>query len=177
MPKLFTPAVACPQCNYPNDESFRFCQQCGYQRPSFNNSVPQLGGRLTIDEELIVARREELRNQRDSSRYTKQKSTLEREFSQFLGSRASRKTLASAIPEDVIEFLIWKDHAGRTKVHKSECPALVCRGMTCSCPTRLAYGTVDSLIGKLRAIFSENGRVSEWHFPPWSRKPRCLSLG
>ena len=121
------------------------------------------GKRLTIDEGLIAARRQELANQRASSRYTKQKSALEREFEQFLGSRASQKTLASALPGDVIEFLIWKDHAGRTKVHKSECQALVSPDMGCTCPKRLAHGTVDSLIGKLRAIFVEKGRGSEWH--------------
>lgn len=97
------------------------------------------GKRLTIDEGLIAARRQELANQRASSRYTKQKSALEREFEQFLGSRASQKTLASALPGDVIEFLIWKDHAGRTKVHKSECQALVSPDMGCTCPKRLAH--------------------------------------
>ena len=35
--------------------------------------------------------------------------------------------------------------------------------MSCACPKRLAFGTVDSLIGKLRAIFVEHGRGSEWH--------------
>ena len=63
----------------------------------------------------------------------------------------------------MIEFLIWKDHAGRTKVHKSECQALVSPDMGCTCPKRLAHGTMDSLIGKLRAIFAEKGRGSEWH--------------
>ena len=33
----------------------------------------------------------------------------------------------------------------------------------CNCPKRLAFGTVDSLIGKLRAIFVEHGRGSKWH--------------
>lgn len=79
-----------------------------------------------------------------------------------MGSRASHKTLASALPGDMIEFLIWKDHAGRTKVHKSECQALVSPDMGCTCPKRLAHGTVDSLIGKLRATFVEKGRGSAW---------------
>ena len=33
---------------------------------------------------------------------------------------------------------------------------------SCPCPTRLAYGTVDSLTGKLRAVFNEFGRRGEW---------------
>ena len=121
------------------------------------------GKRLTIDEGLIAARRQELANQRASTRYTKQKSALECELEQFLGGWASQKTLASALPGDVIEFLVWKDHAGRTKVHKSECQVLVSPDTGCTCPKRLAHGTMDSLIGKLRAIFVEKGRVSEWH--------------
>ena len=32
----------------------------------------------------------------------------------------------------------------------------------CQCPSRLAHGTVDSLIGKLRSIFAENGRGTDW---------------
>ena len=48
------------------------------------------------------------------------------------------------------------------KVHQISCPQ---EGQTpsssCGCPTRLAAGTVDSLLGKLRAIFSEAGLVGE----------------
>ena len=36
------------------------------------------------------------------------------------------------------------------------------RPSSCSCPTRLAAGTVDSLLGKLRAIFAEAGLGGEW---------------
>ena len=43
------------------------------------------------------------------------------------------------------------------------CLALNIPGLTCACPTRLAFGTVYTLIGKLRAIVAENGRGSEWH--------------
>lgn len=31
-PRLFIPAVKCPECYYPNDHDFRFCQRCGFQR-------------------------------------------------------------------------------------------------------------------------------------------------
>ena len=30
--------MGCPQCTYPNDESFRFCQSCGYRRAPFKKS-------------------------------------------------------------------------------------------------------------------------------------------
>lgn len=35
--------------------------------------------------------------------------------------------------------------------------------MVCVYPKRLAFGSIDSLIGKFRVIFAENGRGSEWH--------------
>ena len=30
--KLFTPSVRCPVCSHANDQDFRFCQRCGYNR-------------------------------------------------------------------------------------------------------------------------------------------------
>lgn len=41
-------------------------------------------------------------------------------------------------------------HAGKTQ------------SLSCSSPPRLTTGTVDSLLGKLRAIFSEAGLGGEW---------------
>ena len=29
--RVWTAAVRCPQCAYPNDKTFNFCQQCGYR--------------------------------------------------------------------------------------------------------------------------------------------------
>ena len=43
------------------------------------------------------------------------------------------------------------------------CPqASQTRSPSCSCPLRLAAGTIDSLLGKLRAIFAEAGLGGEW---------------
>ena len=67
-----------------------------------------------------------------------------------------------ALPCDNIAFLVWKDKKGKTKVHGLTWPALGNSGLTCACPTRLAFGTVDSLIGKLSAVCAENGKGSEW---------------
>ena len=46
------------------------------------------------------------------------------------------------------------DAAGKQKLHIRSCSS-----KTCSCPKRLAAGTVDSYIGKLRAIFNRLGRT------------------
>lgn len=165
VPKLYCPSVACPCCHYPNDESFCFCQQCGYARQTVS-SAEATSGQLNIDEAAIARRMNELSQQRLASRYSKQKSALELELIRFLRNLTPPKSIVSALPAEVIGFLIWKDKNGRTQVHEPSCTVgrspKNARG-TCECPKRLAFGTVDSLIGKLRAIFANAGRGSEWH--------------
>lgn len=87
--------------------------------------------------------------------YQKQKSALEQQLSNFLAALTPPKVLSSASSEDIIKFLISKDKTGRTVVHKQTCDRKACK-----CPRRLAAGTVDSLIGKLRAIYNKLGRVN-----------------
>lgn len=51
-------------------------------------------------------------------------------------------------------------------MHGHGCPHSHLKGHgVCECPLRLAYGTVDSYIGKLRAIFNKRGRQGEWNRP------------
>ena len=62
---------------------------------------------------------------------------------------------------DVVSFLIWNDSKGKTQTHNF--PNFGIKGhLQCACLLRLAAGTVDSLIGKLRAIFKEAGRTQDW---------------
>ena len=62
-----------------------------------------------------------------------------------------------AIPDDVIDFLIWKDNFGKTVVHFDTCPLFGEKSVSsCVCPKRLAYGSIDSIIGKLRVWESGN---------------------
>ena len=69
----------------------------------------------------------------------------------------------SALPRDICRFLIWKDRNGKTQVHPNGCPYLGRRDVhPCGCPVRLSFNTVDSFIGKLRAIFAAVGRQGEW---------------
>lgn len=88
-----------------------------------------------------------------SKPYQNQKSSLERQLSSFLASLSSPKSMSSASSEDIVKFLISKDKTGRTLVHTQTCDRNVCK-----CPCRLAAGSVDSLIGKLRAIYNRLGR-------------------
>ncbi|KAK3729865.1 hypothetical protein QZH41_005452 [Actinostola sp. cb2023] len=56
--------------------------------------------------------------------------------------------------DDIIKFLISRDSSGKTVVHKPSCS-----NSGCACPRRLAAGTVDSYLGKIRAIFNSMGRT------------------
>ena len=129
-------------------------------------SAAELGCRYSgdvrprINKETISQRLDELARQRSSSRYAKQKSSLENEPVGFLCSLSTLKSLASALPSDIVVFLIWKDKGGKTWVHLSQC-LIRARGGCCDCPKRLAFGTVDALIGKLRAIFAGHDRGTE----------------
>ena len=158
--------MACPKCSYANDELFRFCQQCGYVRKSVEeHGIGGSSKKLKVDESKISERLVQLSQQRGSSRYVKQKTALECELANFLSHLTTPKTLASALPEDVIAFLEWKDRKGKTCVHLPECLHLSSQKAStssCGCPKKLAFGTVDALIGKLRAIFAEHGRGTEW---------------
>lgn len=97
------------------------------------------------------------------SKYDKQKTQLEGQLSQFLASFPSPKSLTSTTPQDLCKFLVWKDSFGKTQVHILGCPHQGLKGMfDCGCPFRLAAGTVDSLIGKLRSIFKGKGMCDDW---------------
>ena len=84
VPKIFVPSVACPLCRHANDDDFNFCQSCGYERKrsrSSGSSPKRL--RFDLDEECINNRLEDLHKSRCSSRYVRQKSSLEKEFVDF----------------------------------------------------------------------------------------------
>ena len=64
--------------------------------------------------------------------------------------------MTSCTAQDIVKFLISKDKSGRTVV-----PSLSCSKGDCSCPKRLAAGSVDSTLGRLRAIFNKLGRAND----------------
>lgn len=156
---MWRPAATCESCSYPNDDCFRFCQQCGVKRVrhDFNQNM------CPYDVNAIDNRIHELDKTRLSKAYEKQKSKLEEELRSFLSFLPFPKTLQSAHPVDVVRFLVWKDNKGRTQVHSDRCIFTGKSGkQQCNCPLRLAAGTVDSVVGKLRAIFSAHGRKGAW---------------
>ena len=172
VPRLWCPSVQCPECKHPNDAYFSFCQRCGYQRSA--NTLTPAYTKLKIDLSSVDNRLASIRAQRKSLPYERQKSALEKELETFLRSLPSPKTLQSATPHDLTRFLVWKDGKGKTKVHIPQCPLFGSHSKTpCKCPTRLAAGTVDNIIGKLRAIFTSTGRNGPWNDLFGSGNPAC----
>ena len=163
------PSVSCPRCRYPNDETFRFCQRCGYERNTVPAAISSLL-KVPVYFNLIERRKTELRD-------TRRKSSLEKELTGFLSRLTPRRDISCAIPEDVVSFLIWKDSFGKTRIHRDECRLFGSkREGDCTCPKRLAFGTVDSLIGKLRSIFSAAGRGGDDTSLPGYGNPAASKL-
>ena len=57
----------------------------------------------------------------------------------------------------------YLDQFGKTKVHITGCPYFGHPNppAPCSCPLKQAWGSLDALIGRLRAAYEENGGLPE----------------
>ena len=155
------PASLCRDCSYANNAGCNFCQHCGFQ-PALS-PVSARASRVSLDLPTIDHRISSLQSVRAAKPYEKQKCSLYLELESFLSSLPTPKSPISASPTDVIRFLVWKDSKGKTKVHAPSCPNFGSHSKRkCRCPTRLAAGTVNSTIGKLRAIFNSVGRTGDW---------------
>lgn len=97
------------------------------------------------------------------SRYESQKRRDWNTFGQYLKNQRPPVSLSQCNFSHVLEFLRYLDQFGKTKVHLHGCvffgqpdpPA------PCTCPLRQAWGSLDALIGRLRAAYEENGGSSE----------------
>ena len=113
MPRVWVPAVSCPNCSYPNDASFAFCQHCGYTRRKKAN-VPD-SEKVRLDLAAIDDRLEALRKVKSDKPHQKQKSSLQHGLERFYRSLISPKSLTSATLQDLTRFLIWKDKGEKLK--------------------------------------------------------------
>ena len=167
--------MSCPACSKPNDFDFRYCQRCGYQRQTRSyKALKSL--KAPVDLCSIRERKKVLVAKQQATPYQKQRSALEMEFLQFLET-TSKRDICAAIPDDVVDFLIWKDNFGKTVVHMVACPFFgENRVSSCVCPKRLAYGSVDSIIGKLRAMFNKYGRSATDSLFPGIANPAASPL-
>ncbi|XP_042473964.1 protein G1-like3 [Zingiber officinale] len=93
------------------------------------------------------------------SRYESQKRRDWITFGQYLANQRPPVAVAHCSSAHVLEFLRYLDQFGKTKVHVTGCPffGLPCPPGPCPCPLRQAWGSLDALVGRLRAAFEENG--------------------
>lgn len=93
------------------------------------------------------------------SRYESQKRRDWNTFLQYLKNHKPPLTLARCSGAHVIEFLKYLDQFGKTKVHITGCPYFGQPNppAPCACPLKQAWGSLDALIGRLRAAYEENG--------------------
>eukprot|EP00850_Spirogloea_muscicola_P000003 SM000001S04405 [mRNA] locus=s1:61947:63604:+ [translate_table: standard] len=97
-----------------------------------------------------------------SSRYESQKRRDWNTFGQYLKNHRPPIVMARCAAQHVVEFLRYLDQFGKTKVHIEGCQFFGCTGeKPCTCPMRQAWGSLDSLVGRLRAAYEENGGKSE----------------
>lgn len=97
------------------------------------------------------------------SRYESQKRRDWNTFGQYLKNQRPTVALPHCNYNHVLDFLRYLDQFGKTKVHLQGCgffgnpdPA-----GPCTCPLRQAWGSLDALIGRLRAAYEENGGLPE----------------
>lgn len=116
-----------------------------------------------VEVKEIDSRLDQLLNFDKATNYSKQKDSLKKELEGFLTALPGYVTVETVTPRDLCRFLIFKDKDGKTQVHRNGCRFLGQKGrFDCGCPVRLSYKTVDSYIGKLRAIFHAIGRDGDW---------------
>lgn len=93
------------------------------------------------------------------SRYENQKRRDWNTFSQYLRSHRPPLPLSLCSGGHVLEFLRYLDQFGKTKVHNHACPyfGIPNPPAPCPCPLRQAWGSLDALVGRLRAAYEEHG--------------------
>ncbi|CAD5189414.1 unnamed protein product, partial [Musa acuminata subsp. burmannicoides] len=97
------------------------------------------------------------------SRYESQKRRDWNTFLQYLRNHKPPLALARCSGAHVIEFLRYLDQFGKTKVHAPGCAFYGHPSPPgpCACPLRQAWGSLDALIGRLRAAYEESGGTPE----------------
>ncbi|KAK9691706.1 hypothetical protein RND81_09G213600 [Saponaria officinalis] len=93
------------------------------------------------------------------SRYENQKRRDWNTFSQYLRSHRPPLPINLCSGAQVLEFLRYLDQFGKTKVHNHSCPyfGIPNPPAPCPCPLRQAWGSLDALVGRLRAAYEEHG--------------------
>ncbi|KAF8118611.1 hypothetical protein N665_0004s0092 [Sinapis alba] len=93
------------------------------------------------------------------SRYESQKRRDWNTFLQYLKTLNPPVRISQSNNTHVLSFLDYLDQFGKTKVHHQACAFF---GQPdpptpCTCPLKQAWGSLDALIGRLRAAYQEHG--------------------
>lgn len=87
-----------------------------------------------------------------------------------LASKVGADSFLQLVPAELIAFLLEKDITGRTTVHRKSCRSYAAtvtqptaaNAHACHCPTRASHTSLDTIVGKLRAVYQRNGRTAPW---------------
>ncbi|CAK9276835.1 unnamed protein product [Sphagnum jensenii] len=121
------------------------------------------GGIVLGHDQLQLQAQADEGSTRAPSRYEAQKRRDWNTFGQYLRNHRPPLPLARCTGTHVLDFVRYLDQFGKTKVHLTTCPyfGLPQPPHPCPCPLRQAWGSLDALIGRLRAAFEENGGKPE----------------
>ncbi|XP_042062810.1 protein LIGHT-DEPENDENT SHORT HYPOCOTYLS 10-like [Salvia splendens] len=97
------------------------------------------------------------------SRYESQKRRDWNTFGQYLQNQRPAVALPQCNYTHVLDFMRYLDQFGKTKVHVHGCAFFGQPDPVgpCACPLRQAWGSLDALVGRLRAAYEENGWAPE----------------
>ncbi|XP_021716285.1 protein LIGHT-DEPENDENT SHORT HYPOCOTYLS 5-like [Chenopodium quinoa] len=117
------------------------------------------GGGVDDGFQLVVSTTTSTTTAAPPSRYESQKRRDWNTFLQYLRNHKPPLSLSRCSGAHVIEFLKYLDQFGKTKVHITGCPYFGHPNppAPCACPLKQAWGSLDALIGRLRAAYEENG--------------------
>ncbi|NP_001306073.1 protein LIGHT-DEPENDENT SHORT HYPOCOTYLS 4 [Solanum lycopersicum] len=128
-----------------------------------NNSMTMLAGNNNNNNNNSYLASSSSNSPTTLSRYENQKRRDWNTFGQYLRNHRPPLSLTRCSGAHVLEFLRYLDQFGKTKVHTQLCPFFGHPNppAPCPCPLRQAWGSLDALIGRLRAAYEENGGKPE----------------
>ncbi|KAL1224167.1 Protein LIGHT-DEPENDENT SHORT HYPOCOTYLS 8 [Cardamine amara subsp. amara] len=97
------------------------------------------------------------------SRYESQKRRDWNTFCQYLRTKKPPVHISECDSNHILNFLGYLDQFGKTKIHIQGCVFFGQQETSgqCNCPLKQAWGSLDALIGRLRAAYEENGGLPE----------------
>ncbi|CAC5415529.1 unnamed protein product [Mytilus coruscus] len=132
---ILRPYMLCKGCATANDVDYIFCKICGSSRNKSLECVDECSKERDQLLHKIEKRIDKLDNLLKSGIYSKQKCSLKTELENFFFSLEPLKNLSNAVPEDIREFVVFKEKNGRTQLHEDNCVYCTEHGLkNCSCP-------------------------------------------